>query len=216
MSENKPGEQGSAGEIDYKAELEKLKAENEKLVKTNEDMRLEFMGDDYLNFLEAKNKPVQKEERKPESQGSDDLLNNLTPKQAYELALKKADEIAESKVKKLQDDLANESKTRTKQEVQKFFANNPDAEKYRPVMYGMATDPKHADKDLDDLYKLAKAHVKSLNEGPTEEEKNKSRKSQGEKPGFGNNSFAPGAKKLSASEAAEKAWEETAGKSGLF
>lgn len=220
MSEENKATSGTGDQIDYKAELEKMKSENESLKKSNEDMRLEFMGDDYLNFLETKQKATQttttKDETKTTTTAGDDLLDKLTPKQAYELAKKEAAELASKEVQKFKEELANESKQKTANDVKKFFSNNPDAEKYRPVMYGLSTDPKHSNSDLDELYKLAKSHVKSLQEGATEEEKKRSQKSQGEKPGFSTSSFKPGDKKLSALEAGEKAWEETAAKSGFF
>lgn len=204
-------------QIDYKAELEKAKAEAETLKKTNEELRLEFMGEEYLEFLDSKNKqtqaPAKKEE--PAAQATDDEFKGLTPKQIYERAVKDAESKMTEKLTEAEKKREEESRAARKVEVDSFFQENPDAAKYRRIMFDLSHEPKLANANLEKLYKAAKEHVKSLVDGPTESEKEKSRKSQGEKPGMGTSSFQKGGKRLSAEEANEEAWEEAVGKNGL-
>lgn len=216
MSDDKSGEKPAEGEqIDYKAEIEKLKADNEALKKSSEDLKLEFMTDEYLDFLNnksgAKSEPAKKEEK---ALPSDDEFKNLTPRQIYEKAIKDAEEKTNSKLNDFQATLKRESEEKTKSDVKKFAASHDDFDTYRPIMYGLSLDPKNADLNLQELYEKSKAHVKSL-AGASDEEKVKSRKSSGEKPGHSSSSFQKGGKKLSADEAGEEAWEEVVGKSGL-
>ncbi len=214
-----PGEQPASGEpqIDYKAELEKVKQEAESLKKQNEEIRLEFMGDEYLEFLDSKNKltpaPAKKEE--PATPVTDDEFKGLTPKQIYERAVKDAESKITEKLTEAEKRREEESRAVRKAEVDSFFQENPDAAKYRRIMFDLSHEPKLATANLEKLYKAAKDHVKSLVDGPTESEKEKSRKSQGEKPGMGSSSFQKGGKRLSAEEANDEAWEEVVGSKGL-
>lgn len=214
--QNKAGDATATGEqTDYKAEFEKLKTEHDGLKKSNEELRLEFMSEEYLNFLENKetHKPASKAEVKAPVV-PDDEWEKLTKKQVYEKALKDAEDKINSKFNEIQEAQKTESKAQTLSEVKKFFTNNPEAETYRSVMAGLASDPKYADLNLDELYKKSISYVKSL-AGASEEEKAKSRKSAGEKPGSSSSSFKKAASKLSADEANEAAWEEVVGDKGL-
>jgi len=217
MSEDQKTGDPKSGEpqIDYKAELEKLKGENESLKKSNEDLRLEFMSEDYLDFLNHKDgKPAPAAKPAANTAPDEENLKGLTPEQIYEKALKAAEEKINSKLTEFQQKQKEESDARTAAEVKKFAETHPDFERYRPMMYGLSLDPKNANDNLQELYAKAKEHVKAL-AGASEEEKEKSRRSGGEKPGYSTSSFKRDGKKLSAEEAYEEAWEEAVGKDGL-
>jgi hypothetical protein len=202
-----------------KEEYSKLQETATKAQKDLEDMRLEFLSDDYLKFLNNKENTSQnndgtkpnengKDGKKPEDTSTlDDELKGLTPKQIYELATKRAAEHSKSEVDKLREEIKNESSTRTRNEVVKFAKSHADFETYRPIMYGLSLDPKNADLNLTELYELAKVHVSRIHTEPTEQEKNRQRKLSGEKPGSSSYSFQK-SEKISASQAAAEAARE--------
>lgn len=188
--ETKQGESNSQGDqIDYKAELEKMKQENDGLKKSVEDLRLEFMSDDYLEFVNTKSA---KSEEKPEvktPEVSDDEFSKLTSKQIYERAVREAEARAEAKLKALEQSRELSEKERIASEVEAFKRSHADFNDYRHIMSGFANDPKYAKHTLSELYDEAKSYVKRLHLGATEQEKERSRKSQGEKPGSSSSSF---------------------------
>lgn len=213
QANNQPGEP----QVDYKAELDKVRAELDAQKKSNEELRIEFMGEEYLEFLDGKSKtpaaPAKKEEPAPPV--TDDEFKGLSAKQIYERAIKDAEEKMNSKLTEVEKKREDDARAARKSEVDSFFQENPDAGKYRRIMFDLSHEPKLANANLDKLYKAAKEHVKSLVDGPTEADKEKSRKSQGEKPGHSTQSFQKGTKRLSAEEANEEAWNEVVGKDGL-
>lgn len=214
MADEKTGEPVVPGEqtID-KAEFEKLKGDYEALKKSNEDMHREFMGEEYLEFLNRKDNPPAKEAAKVETPA---LTDDLTPreKMLIERARKEAESKFESRLSETELKRKEENDARTHSEIKKFSTKHEDFDTYRPIMYGLSLDPKNADLGLDELYAKAKSHVKSL-AGASEEDKEKSRKSGGEKPGASSASFKKGAGKLSFAEQDEDTWEEVVGSKGL-
>lgn len=216
MTEQANNQQSGETQVDYKAEYEKAKQEAETLKKSNEELRLEFMGEEYLEFLDTKSKPAQKPADKvTETQVTDDEFKGLTAKQIYEKAVKDAEEKINTKLTEVEQKRQEESRAARKAEVDSFFQENPDAAKYRRIMFDLSHEPKLTNANLEKLYKAAKEHVKSLVDGPTDAEKDKSRKSQGEKPGHSTSSFQKGNKRLSADEANDEAWDEVVGDKGL-
>lgn len=215
--DNKTGEKPAAGDtqIDYKAELEKLKSENESLKKKTEDLTLDLMSEDYLNFLTSKgesSKSTSQTETKTVTV-NDDEFSKMTPKQIYDKALADAKAAAKAEVDAHKSAQKQEADIRAKEEVKKFASTHSDFEQYRKIMLGLSNE--HPNFTLQELYDESKKLVKSLATGATEEEKERSKKSQGEKPGFSTSSFKRGDKKLSADEAAEEAWNAVVGKDGL-
>ena len=213
-----PGDKGGSGEDTTKAELERVKAENallkgdsDKLKQDLEDLRLEVVSPEYLEFLNSKDKGDKG--KLPDSKGDDDL-SKLTPQQAYERAKKELKEEMDSKLDELKKSQEDDARTSTSKMVAEFARDNEDFETYRPIMYGLSLDPKNKDLSLAKLYERAKEHVKSIHTGPTDEEKAKSRRSSGEKPGGASDSFDM-SKKYSPKEAADLAWDKAVGPSGL-
>lgn len=217
--ESKTGEHLAAGEtsIDYKAEYDRYKTENENLKKSNEELRLEFMSEEYLDFLNTKGTTTQTTVSKSEPKSTtevEDEFKHLTPKQIYDRALKDAEEKINFKMTEFQQQQKAEEQARIKEEIKGFATTHPEFETYRTVMHSLSLDPKYASQNLDQLLHSAKEYVKSL-AGASEDEKEKSRKSIGEKPGHSTLSFQKGGKRISADEANELAWEESIGKGGL-
>lgn len=204
--------------VDYKAELDKLKSDYENVKKANEDLRLEFMSEEYLNFLNAKDSkseaPAPKKEEQKQAPSPDDDWEKLSKKQIYEKAIKDAEERFNSKFSEREQAQKAEHDARIASEIKEFASSHSDFEAYRQVMVGLSYDPKYANYSLERLYNTAKDHVKSL-AGASEEEKKKSKAAQGEKPGHASASVARGGKKLSADEINDETWNEVVGENGL-
>lgn len=213
QGDNKGGS-NAAGDFVPKAEFEKVSASVTKMQQDLEDARLEMMSPEYLEFLSSKSQ--KKEEPKKEAPPvSDDEFSKMTPKQIYERA--KADTLAESK--KAIDEMKKLDETRTKETIQKeikqFSVEHDDFEDFRPTMYGLSLDPKNKDLSLAQLYAKAKEQVKRISGVPSEEERKKSNKTKGEKPGGASMTYKREDKKIDANQAADEAWEEVVGDSGL-
>jgi hypothetical protein len=209
---NADGEKSAENQVS-KTDFERVSKENETLKQSVEDLRMEIMTPEYLEFLQAKDKPA--EETKPaQDKGGDEDLSKLTPAQIYAKA--KADAVAESNaaIKKLRDEMSKEADSKTQNEVAAFAAEHSDFEEFRPVMYGLSKDKRFANANLLTLYNASKEHVKKIRLGLTEEDKERNRRFSGEKPGGASGSFDPN-KKYSADEAAQEAWKETVGSEGL-
>jgi hypothetical protein len=181
---------GKEQEVVLKTDFDSTQSKLEKTERDLEDTRMEVLTPQYDAFLKSLDQKEEKKEVKEEKTPSEDEFKNLTPKQIYDRALadveKKLDAKLSAKDKELQDKEADN----TKKTVAAFASRTPDYDVYRPVMYGMSLDPKNADLTIDQLYDKAKAHVKSIQSGSTEKEKEKSRKSHNERPGNDNESFA--------------------------
>lgn len=209
-NEGAPGDTGGEDNTS-KAELEALQAKYDRALQENEDLRLEVMTPEYMDFLDKKDSGKGNAdtgaEKPPVKTGED--LENMSKKDLVDHLRK----IHQEDLRKLKDDLDNTQKVQTRREVEAFSRSHADYAQYRPVMYGLSLDPKNANLTLQELYDKSKEHVKRLRTEPTDEEKDKSRKSQGEKPGGASESFDD-LKKLSAEEAATKAMAEVKEKLG--
>jgi hypothetical protein len=194
-----------------KAEFDKTKGDLDKVQQEMEDIRLEIFTPDYLEYLENKKKaaPAKKEESTPDDKVD---FSKMTPDQLY----KKAKDDAKAEMKSELDTVKKEFNSTAEQNVQKevaaFARSHSDFDKYRPLMHGLSTDPKNVQLTLQELYDLAKQHAKGF--GPTEDDKDKSRRSSSEKPGGSSGAYSKD-KKYTPDSAAEEAWEETVGKDGL-
>jgi hypothetical protein len=176
-----------------KADLDAALARSEKLEKDLEDVRMEVLTPEYQKFLDAADKPDDKDVKKDNATDdtlSDDKFEKMTKKEIFDLAVKTArDEISGTLTKK-EEDAKKASEARTNREIAAFAKEHEDFSTFRPIMYGLSLDPKHADKTLDQLYKAAKEHVGAIHKEPTEKEKEKSRRSSNEKPGGDSSSMS--------------------------
>jgi len=191
-----------------KAEHDKVVGELSKLKQDLEDVRMEVLTPDYLNYLDNKDK---KDDKKVEQSNSNEVdFEKLTPRQAYELAKKEAREMVDEIKKNQEEDV----KSASRRDVAIFARSHDDYSTYRPIMYGLSTDPKNKDCTLQELYDMAKEHVSRIHTSATESDKAKSRHAEGEKPNTGSGSFKK-SKTYTPALAAEEAWDEVVGGNGL-
>lgn len=194
-----------------KAELERYKADNQSLERKLEDLRLEIMSPEYLDYLGGKDKSSNKEEK---SAAPEVDFSKLTPEQVYQKAKEDAKKEVQDEIAKLKNEFTSKSQAETQAEVARFARTHDDYEKYRPVMYGLSLDPKHKELSLEELYAAAKDHVKRMSNDVIEEERKRAEKTRGEKPGFSTFSFDKD-KKYTPDTAADEAWNEVVGKDGM-
>src|SRR3990167_11022328 len=97
-AEKGKGEAGAAGaDTVSKADFDKIMGENTKLSQQMEDLRLEVLSPDYMEFLDSKekgsgDKGKQQEPAKKASEITDDSLEKMSKKDIFELAKKAAKE----------------------------------------------------------------------------------------------------------------------------
>lgn len=199
---------GKEQEVVLKNDYLEAQSKLEKTERDLEDTRLEVLTPQYDAFLKSLDAPDKKEDKKVDKQSiTDDDFKGLTSKQIYDKALADAEKKIDEKLNERERKNQESQSEKTKAEVAKFVAKTPDYDQYRPVMYGMSLDPKNADLTISEIYDKAKAHVKSIQTGSTDDQKTKSRKSSSEKPGGDNESFAL-LKKTSNEKIAQDALEE--------
>lgn len=201
------GGKGAAGE-----EKETVaKGEYDRVLSELEEMREEVLSPEYLEYLQARDKPKDKPADKAADGG--ELVYGLTQTQIEamskaELAKhisKSVKEESAKEVLKVKEELTSGEKANVKKEIAAFGRTHADFVKYRPAMHGLSLDPKNADLTLQELYDKAKEMYPS---GPTKEEKEKAAKLKGEKPGGSNESYER-LKKLTPEEIAAEAMKET-------
>lgn len=211
MVENNENPTGDEKLVVPKEEFDTLKAQNEKLAKDLEDVRMEVLTPEYSAYLDSLNAPKDKKDDKVQEPTDD--FEKLTKKQLFELAKKAAvDEIRGENTKR-ENETKAQSDARSKREIQTFASTHTDFETYRPTMYGLSLDPKHADLSLEQLYNAAKDHIKRIAGGPTEEEKKRQEKIRSEKPGNDNQSFEK-LKKMNNTQIGQAALDEVKAKLG--
>lgn len=198
-----------------KADLEAAVAEKDRLAKDLEEMRLEVLSPEYMQFLQNKGDgTVKKPEAKPEEL-TEDKLEKMSKKELLAFAEKNAKDA----LKKEMDDLKAESKkdrdSRSAREIAAFAEAHDDYETFRPIMHGFSLDPKHSNKPLSSLYNLAKEYVGRVQKKPTEEEIAAKKKLSTEKPGGSTDSYED-LRKLNTKDATAKAMEEVKDKLGSF
>lgn len=191
-----------------KADHDKVVSEQAQLKQDLEDMRLEIMTPEYLEFLQGKGK---KAEKLPEKSDEPDF-SKMTPKEIYSKAKSDAEAVAKAEIESLRSEFTSNSKESVQREIAAFSREHEDFEKYRPLMHGLSQDPKNKDLTLAELYGKAKEHAKGF--GPTDDDKKKSRGTGSEKPGGSSNSQKKDTK-YTPQSAADEAWDEVVGTEGF-
>ena len=191
-----------------KADHDKVVGEQAQLKQDLEDMRLEIMTPEYLEFLQGKGK----KEKAPPTDADKMDFSKMTPDQIYAKAVADAKAASKAEIDALRNDFTSSSKDTVQREIASFSREHEDFEKYRPLMHGLSQDPKNKDLTLRELYDKAKEHAKGF--GPTDDDKKKSRGAGNEKPGGGSNSTQKD-KKYTPESAAEEAWSEVVGDDGF-
>ena len=217
------GDKGSGGTGDTisKEEMEKVKGDLEKSNKELDDMRLEVMSDDYLDFLKSKESGGDKgkgdkgKELPPASDTtlSDEKLESMSKKELLAEAERRADVRYKKSLEDMDKKHVDRQDSQARSEIEAFARGHEDFSTYRPIMYGLSRDPKNKTLTLGELYAKSIELVKRIHTEPTEEEKEKSKKSSSEKPGGDSESYDR-LSKLSPDEAAREALEETKAKFG--
>lgn len=216
--QNNPQQQQNA-DVVSKSEYEAKAAEVDKLKAELEDLRLEVLSPEYMEFLNSKDSPQTQSQASdatltlPSSMG-DDAFEKMSKKELFERAKEAAKADLKAEIEKVKESYVSESREATKKEITAFARKHEDFETFRPIMYGLSLDPKNADLTLQELYDLAKEHVKRIHTEPSEEEKKRQAKLSGEKPGGASESYEE-LRKLSTEEATKAALEETKQKLGI-
>ena len=203
---------GAAGDTVPKGDLEKANVRIQELEKSGEDMRMEVMTPEYLEFLDKKDKGGPTEPSLPAT--TDDEFEKMSKKDVYEKARKDLSADFDEKLNKVKSDWETSSKASTQMEVDQFARTHADFNKVRPMMYGLSLDKTNSKLSLNELYEMAKSEIKTLANEPTDDEKDIQRKMGGEKPTGGSKSFDKD-KKYTAESAANEAWDENIGEGGL-
>lgn len=205
---DKDGDKSTVSKADY----DKLAAD---LVKTKadlDDMRMEVLTPDYVDYLNTRDDD-DKGKKEPLADAStlpDDKIEKMSKKELIEHVRSEARKEFKGELDKIASTQSESEKARTHAEVSAFARSHEDYETFRPIMYGISLDPKNANLTLTELYNAAKEHVKRIHTEPSDEEKKRQAKTKGEKPGADSESLAR-LKKLNAQEAADEAWEEVIG-----
>lgn len=183
-------DKGEKVEVFTKEEMEATKAELTKKEKELEDTRMEVLTPEYTAFLESYKKDKEEGGKsKEKSKEDEEDLSKLTPKELVARAKKEALDEFNATLDKQKKETKDEKESRNKREIASFAKTHPDFEEFRPLMYGLSLKADHADLTLPELYEAAKAHVKKIKTGTTEEDKTRQRKMSNEKPGGGNDTF---------------------------
>jgi hypothetical protein len=171
-------------EPDYKELYAQAQEQNRKISEDLENMRLEIFSEDYLKFHDQKTQK-QKEPAKKEApkEKVEDDFENLSKKQIYERAMQDAVNAVRAELNEKETQQKKQRELEYVNMIKEFAKTHDDFETYRSIMYGLSTEPKYEKASLDVLYKAAKQRVADLHKGATEEQKAKSRKASGEKPG---------------------------------
>lgn len=175
------------GETVSKADFDALQAKYDVTEKDLTDVRGEVLSDEYLAFLKTQGDDKTVEVKKVEVPGEADL-DKMSKKEIFELATKAAESTYQKGIDDLKLGIADDKKSATAREVERFAKLHEDYNQYRPVMYGLSTDPKNEKLGLQELYDAAKEHVKGIS-GTTEKEKVEQRGMHSEKPGNFSASF---------------------------
>lgn len=198
---------GSGDKGPTKEAFDALTAENAKGKQALEDMRMEIYSPEYLKYLQATEKDKKDGDKPPVDPLEGIDLEKLSKKELFALATKHATDAFDGKLSEFKKTYEGDKDTRTKKEIKAFASKHPDFETYRPVMQGLATDPKNADDSIATLFEKAKEHVKRIHTEPSAEEKARQAKLGGEKPDNSSGSKTHN-KKLTADEAAKEAVAE--------
>ena len=167
-----------------KTDYDDLKTRSEKLEKDLEDVRMEVLTPDYMKFLDAKDVPKDKtDDGATDKTISEDTYEKMSKAELFQAAKQAAVDEIRGDLTTQKADAKKSSDERTTREIKTFASSHEDYETFRPIMYGMSLDPKHADASLQQLYDAAKAHVGRIHKDPSAEDKKKSAAASNEKPG---------------------------------
>ena len=199
-----------------KEEYDQLIESKEKLEKELDDTRTEVYTEEYLDFLDHKDKSKSTPVTPPvkSTPESDDKFEKMSKKELFELAVQTAKESLNGTLENAKSELQKREDDKSKQAVAVFARTHDDYEKYRPTMYGLSLRQDCKDLTLGELYEKAKEHIRSLNDGPTKEELEKLKKLGGMHPGGGSDTYEKVNEKVSISKAANDAAIEVAEKLG--
>jgi len=194
-----------------KADLDAAVERASKAERDLEDMRMEVVSPDYIEFLDSKEKATLQKKDNVEKDEiiTDEKLEKMTKKEILEHAKKLVDGVK----REVNESLVDRDRKARDLAVARFSETKDDFEVYRPVMYGLSTDPKHSGKSLEQLYALAKQHVSGIHAKVSEKEKAEQVAAGGEKPGGGSESWEAD-KKLTSEQAAQAAAAEVKAKLG--
>lgn len=175
---------GMVSKEDYQKATERA----DKLEKNLEEVRMEVLSDDYMSFLDTKDKKV---EEKPKDKDiiPDDKFEKMTKKEIFEAAKSAAVNEMTGTLASRQAAAKKAQDAETAADVKNFAKAHDDYDTFRPIMYGLSLDPKYKKASLDQLYTAAKDHVGRIHKEPSAEEKAKAAKSSSEKPGGSSTSF---------------------------
>ena len=195
-----------------KADFDALQDKYDKSNKDLEDMRGEVMSPDYLDFLDAKDRGDDKDnksgdDKKSADGTSDEDWENMSKKDLYTKARADAKKDLQGDIDKITTDRDSDRKSSNRAEVARFSRAHDDYETYRPTMYGLSRDPKNADLSIQELYDRAKEHVAGIHTKTSDTEKKRQEKLKGEKPGDSTSSYES-TKDLSSAEATKQAADE--------
>ena len=212
-NEENKNDKGDEGKVDQ-AEYDKIVADNAKMKVDLEDSRLEVFTPEYIAYLNSQkddkggDKGADKGGKKTDL--SDEDFEGMSKKDILKMATEDATKAMRGEIDAIKKNQSVADDTRSKKEIAAFArAHAEDFETYRPIMYGISMDKKHLDKSLEELYKLAKEHVKGIpRELSEKEQKVKNAGLGGEKPSGNSESFEAD-RKLSATDAANAAAQET-------
>ena len=208
----KGDESKNEGETISKVDFDKVSGERDKYQKDLDDARAEIFSQDYMDFLDKKDKPnveIKKEEAIP-----DEKFEKMSKKEIFELATKTALDQINQTIEKDKTTRKTQTESARQREIARFSITHTDYEKFRPAMYGLSLKAENKDMNLQELYDGAKKYVKSLQEEPTAEEKIKlNSMSGGLKPGQDSGTYTSN-EKIDGDAAAHEAAEETAEKLG--
>lgn len=182
------GDKINEGQTVSKTELDALQSKYDAQTKDLDEIRGEVLSDDYLSFLKSQGDDSKATEPSEIKVPEDADLAKMSKKEIFDLALNAAKQSHTKEFEVFKQGFANDKKAATKLEVERFAAGHEDFVQFRPLMYGLSTDPKNENKSLQELYNMAKVYAKGL-PGTSDGQKAEQRKMWGEKPGEGSGAF---------------------------
>jgi len=197
-----------------KAEFDRVTSDLDKTKGDLEDMRMEVMSPEYLEFLNAKEKGEEKKTEEKKEELPDDDFEKLSKKELFTRAKDAAKKEMQGELDTLKQSNLDAGKAKTASEVAAFARQHPEEfPKYRAAMYGISLDPKNKGLTLGELLVQAKDYVKGLHLEPSPEEKARLKKATNEKPGGDSESFDD-LRKLDTDDATKKAMDDVEEKLG--
>lgn len=192
---------------DWKSEFDRVSNDNAKMKGDLEDMRMEVLSPEYIDFLNKKEAGDKGPEKKALELG-DDIFEKMSKKELYNKGKADTEKLVQDKLDSFKQANASDRDARNKEAVRAFRESHDDFEQYRHTMYGLSTEKDNTGKSLSWLYNAAKNHIKGIHAGTSDKDKKKQRGMGGEKPG-GDNSSYERLKGMSNEDIAREAMAET-------